>query len=156
MKYKREIISPIEFDDSIRKKSVEFSVPGKPRGKERPRMARRGRFVTTYTPQKTVDYENLTRKSYIKENGNFMLSNAIEADVLAIFPIPKSASKKKKELMLSNQIKCTVKPDCDNIDKSIFDALNNVAYHDDSQICKTSTEKRYGENPRVIVKLREI
>ena len=35
---KKEVICPIEFDESLRKKSAEFSVPGKPRGKERPRV----------------------------------------------------------------------------------------------------------------------
>ena len=58
--------------------------------------------------------------------------------------------------MIENKVHHTKKPDCDNIAKSILDALNNVAYYDDSQICKLSVEKYYGEVPKVIVSLNEI
>lgn len=150
------IICPIEFDDSIRKKSVIFSVPGKPRGKERPRTVRMGNRITTYTPKNTVDYENLIRKSYKNSDGNFKLENAINADILAIFPVPKSTSKKMKEEMIKGNIKCTKKPDCDNVAKVILDALNGTAYNDDSQVCKLSVEKIYGENPMIKVCLKEI
>ena len=151
-----DIICPIEFDDSIRKKSINFSVPGKPRGKERPRTVRMGNRITTYTPKNTVNYENLIRKSYKNSDGNFKLENPIDADILAIFPVPKSASKKIKEEMLNGNIKYTKKPDCDNVAKVILDALNGTAYNDDSQVCKLSVEKIYGEDPMVKVHLKEI
>lgn len=41
----------------------------------------------------------------------------------------------------------TVKPDLDNIVKSIKDALNGVAWRDDSQVCKDGgSEKVYGHH----------
>lgn len=146
-------ICPIEFN---RRKNVEFSVPGEPRGKERPRMVRMGNRITTYTPKNTVNYENLVRTQYRKQTGGIYLENAIEADITAIFSVPKSLSKKKRKELLENESFCLKKPDCDNIEKIIFDSLNEVAYHDDSQICKTNTTKKYGENPQVIVNLSEI
>ena len=150
-----KVICPIEFDESIRKKCIDFSVPGKPRGKERPRTVRLGNRITTYTPKNTVEYENLIRNSYRKSDGNFKLENAIKADILAIFPVPNSATKKMKKEMLEGNIEYTKKPDCDNIAKVILDALNSVAYNDDSQVCKLSVEKIYCENPMVKVKLEE-
>ena len=38
---------------------VMFTVEGTPVGKGRPKFARRGNFVSTYTPTKTRDYETL-------------------------------------------------------------------------------------------------
>ena len=60
----------------------------------------------------------------------------LEISILALFPIPKYASKKTKELMINGYIFPTKKPDGDNIIKAILDALNGVAYRDDSQICR--------------------
>ena len=38
-----------------------FTVPGAPVPKGRPKFARRGKFVTTYTPAATASYENLVK-----------------------------------------------------------------------------------------------
>ena len=152
----RKIISPISFDESLIRKSIQFYIKGKPRGKERPRVVRLGNRITTYTPKNTVDYENEIRKSYRSSNGQVKLNNEVEADILAIFPIPKSLSKKKKEELLKGNTRYTKKPDCDNIGKVVLDALNKVAYDDDSQICKLSVEKFYGPEPMVKVKLKEL
>ena len=37
-----------------------------------------------------------------------------------------------------------------------MDALNEVAFHDDSQIVELTSEKFYSENPRIELELREI
>ena len=52
----------------------------------------------------------------------------------------------------------TKKPDVDNINKIILDALNKIAYEDDSQVCKVTVEKKYCEdnNPKVKINLKEI
>ena len=41
--------------------AVAFTVPGEPVAKGRARFARRGAFVSTYTPEKTAKYENLVK-----------------------------------------------------------------------------------------------
>ncbi len=104
-------------------RSISFSVPGEPAGKGRPRFTRTGH---PYTPGKTESYESLVR-------------------------IPKSASKKKRAMMIAGDIVPTKKPDFDNIQKIICDALNGVAYHDDSQIVKADIEKVYSTTPHVEV-----
>lgn len=45
------------------------------------------------------------------------------------------------------------KTDCDNIAKIICDALNRVAYKDDSQIVKLNVMKEYVETPSVKVRI---
>lgn len=52
-------------------------------------------------------------------------------------------------------IRPTKKPDIDNITKAILDALNKVAYKDDSAIVRFSIEKYYSDSPRVEVTIGE-
>ena len=131
-----------------------FTVYGECVGKKRPKFSRQGNFVRTYTPEATANYETLVRLSFVQENPNF---KTIEKDIpltciITIYKgIPKSVSKKKKTMMLNEVIRPTSKPDIDNSVKSIFDALNGVAYHDDSQIVDLSVRKVYGETPKVEV-----
>ena len=132
------------------------TIPGKPFAKQRPRASKRGRFTTVYTPKETVDYENLVKYSYYEQNGHNMLNGPLEVEITGTFPVPLSASKKQAEKMLNGEIKHTKKPDCDNMAKVVLDALNDVAYHDDSQIVNLKINKQYGENPNVLIKLREL
>lgn len=135
-----------------------FTIYGECVGKGRPKFARRGNFVKTYTPEATANYETLVRLSFIQENPNF---KTIEKDmpltcIITIYKgIPKSISKKKREMMLDGQIRPTSKPDIDNSVKSILDGLNKVAFEDDSQIVELSVKKYYSETPRVEVKIME-
>jgi Holliday junction resolvase RusA-like endonuclease len=45
------------------------------------------------------------------------------------------------------------KPDCDNIAKIVCDALNGIAYKDDSQIFDVKISKVYGVDEKLIVKI---
>lgn len=135
---------------------VEFVVLGDPQSKQRPRFARMGNFVRSYTPDETVRYETLVRLSY-QQAGHGKLSGAIRAIIKAYFSIPKSVSKKRHGLMTENKIlPVTVAKDTDNICKVVLDALNKIAYDDDRQVVEIHAYKFYAENPRVEVILEEI
>lgn len=58
--------------------------------------------------------------------------------------------------MLSGELLPTKKPDIDNITKCVLDALNGIAYHDDSQIVRLTVEKFYAQQPRVEVDICDI
>ena len=135
---------------------IKFTIPGKPIGKGRPRFTRRGNYVTTYTPKATSDYEEYVRLMYRQAHPGIMLSGAIKATINAYFPIPKSVSKKARELMETETVHHVKKPDGDNIAKTVFDSVNGIAYRDDSQICSLHIDKKYSGNPRVEVILEEL
>ncbi len=136
--------------------NVEFFVFGNPQGKARPRVVRRkdGRSMT-YTPDKTVKYEGLVQREYIAQSGGdqFALDLPLIVTILAVFPVPKSESKKRKAQMLLGRMFPTKKPDLDNIAKIVCDALNGIAYADDSRIVSMVMNKEYGENPGVHVSI---
>lgn len=124
-------------------KTFLFSVPGVV-GKARPRLSR---FGNVYTPKKTSDYEDMVRilaRSAINEQcgGSWDLHGAVEICITAAHEIPKSWTKKKKALALSQLIK-PGKPDLDNVEKIILDGLNNIAYADDSQVFSIKARKCY-------------
>ena len=135
---------------------IKFTVPGVPCAKGRPKFATRGRFVQAYTPEKTVNYENLVKLSFMQQCGGQKLTGAIAAEILAFMPIPKSGSKKKKAAMEGGLVRHTRKPDADNLAKSILDALNRIAFDDDGQIVELTVKKFYAEEPRAEVMLGEL
>lgn len=133
---------------------VKFEVLGKPVAKARPRL---NKFGYTYTPEKTVNYENLVRYTFQSEFPNHkQLEGYIEASITAIFDIPKSYSKKKTKELLETHNNYNHKPDCDNLAKIILDSLNGLAYKDDSQVTILHINKEYGVQPKVIIELKEL
>ena len=63
--------------------------------------------------------------------------------------------KKKHQQAVLNQIFPTKKPDTDNIAK-VKDALNGIAFKDDSQVVKETIIKRYAEVPKLIIYIKEV
>jgi len=128
-------------------KKYEFKVLGKVKAKQSVKFAKVGNFMHKYTPKDMVDYANWVKVSFREKYPDALPSDLedyqlkITLDVL--FNIPKSFSKKKRELAQSGIIKPTVKPDWDNISKNICDALNGVAYPDDKAIVTGTVNKIY-------------
>lgn len=135
--------------------TFEFEVPGPCHGKERPRFRRIGKFVTTYTPKKTKDYEKLVAKSFKKVAKGKKLEGAIKAEICAIYEPPKSVSKKIRQQMLNNEIPYIKKPDSDNCIKGVLDSINRIAYEDDSAIDEVHAYKMYGEKAHTQVRLTD-
>lgn len=132
----------------------EFEVPGKIIGKGRPRLNSYTGCV--YTPTRTKDYETLVEQYFLLKYPRYKpFEGRVNVEINAFFEIPKSTNKTDKELMLDNKINPTKKPDIDNIVKIILDAMNGVAFRDDTQITKLSVEKTYAENESVKIKISE-
>ena len=135
---------------------IRFTVPGEPVGKGRPRVVRNGGFSRTYTPEKTASYENLVKLEFQRQGGRMLKDGPLKLRISAWYSIPRSASKRKQQAMTGGLIRPTKKPDCDNVGKVVADALNGLAYRDDSQIVTLIVEKWFGEEPRVDVEIREV
>lgn len=130
----------------------QFFVPGAPQGKGRAKVAARGKFAHAYSPEKTVAYESLIKSQYAAAYPDAELFiGEIDMSIKAWFEVPKSTSTKQKLRMLSGCINPAKKPDADNIAKVICDALNGIAYRDDTQVINLHIRKRYAEKPGVDV-----
>ena len=137
--------------------AVRFFVPGQPVGKGRPRIGRAGPHARMFTPEKTVSYEAIVRHAgHVAMRGAAPLLGAVSARLAIVLQIPASWSAKKQAKAQAGLILPKTKPDIDNVEKAIFDALNGVAWRDDVQIVDVSKTKRYGLTPGVTVEFEEI
>lgn len=133
---------------------TQFMVLGSPQGKERPRAAKLRDRTIIYTPKKTKDYEREIATAY-RTQCNGMFSGAVQVEIHAYYEIPKSASRKRALDMVSDKERPTKKPDGDNIAKAVCDALNGLAYKDDSQVVDLTVRKYYSKFPHVQVFISE-
>jgi Holliday junction resolvase RusA-like endonuclease len=133
---------------------IVFIVPGTPVGKGRPKFARRGNFVTTYTPEKTATYENLVKvKAEEAMQGRDMIVGPVAVEISLFVTPPASWSQKKRNAAFAGEIYPTSKPDIDNVIKGLFDACNEIVWKDDKQIVDLLVRKAYGVTPRAFVKV---
>ena len=140
--------------------AVTFHVPGKPQGKARAKTVRNKHTGNTmsYTPETDLLYENYIKDRFLNKcNGMFLeRGKPVTLRIVARFLPPKSTSKKRTALMLDGKELPLKKPDIDNIVKVVADALNGVAYHDDTQIIKLSVTKAYKEEAYLSVTLMQL
>lgn len=131
---------------------IKIDYPGEPHSQTRHRHTSRGGFVRTYDP-KSKDKEQFV--TYVQDNYGFeKMEGMIQASIVANFSIPKSYSDKKTNT-LHNQFR-PKKPDVDNIAKFYLDALNGIAYNDDSQIICLEVTKKYSKMPSTSILLQEV
>lgn len=136
-----------------------FIVPGEPVAKSRPKFVQRGGFTRAITPEKTVSFENLVKLMFKQQCPTavpFEKDVPLRVQITSFFTIPKSVSKKKRQDMIERRIRPTKKPDCDNLAKAICDALNGIAFYDDSQVVELVLDKFYGESPETWVTIQKI
>lgn len=121
---------------------ISFFVPGEPVPKGRPRMFRgKDGGIGSYTPDKTTAWEQTIKyhaSQIVKAAGMAEGALAVEFDFR--MPRPASVSEKKRAYPM-------VKPDLDNLDKAVMDALNKLVWADDAQVCCKGSLKRYVASP---------
>ena len=138
---------------------LKFEIPGSPIGQGRPKFSTINGHAVAYDPEKSRNYKayvKLLATQAMKEQGFTMIDGPCCLDILACFEVPKSKSKKFRQAALEGRERPVKKPDIDNIVKALQDALNGLAYKDDSSIVFLSVAKCYSEVPKVEVILREI
>ena len=128
----------------------QFEVDREPRGKARPRAGR----YSVYDPPGNREWEKEIREAFLEARGMAdPTDEPVWVVVKAIFPIPKWAKRKKLPDKIQPGDVYQGKPDCDNIVKSVLDALNKVAYVDDKQVYYESCERTYGVQPKLCVSI---
>ncbi len=106
---------------------VTFKVDGTPVPKGRARYARRGNYISTYTPEKTRTYETLIKDSAIEAMGaSEPLETPVSLYLYIRVPIPASATKKRLQAISDGSEKPTKKPDASNILKSVEDGIKEL------------------------------
>ena len=129
---------------------VSFTMPGKPVAWHRPKLSRsnridgRGIRVIKH-PQDVVYQDSLAMYAM----------HALQLWTQS-FKMPWDASG-EWEMEVEFHVHDLIKRDVDNMTKNVMDALSNIAYDDDKQVCRMIVTKRLArEKPSTIVTLRRV
>jgi Holliday junction resolvase RusA-like endonuclease len=127
-----------------------FFIPGDPVAKGRPRF----NFFQkrAYTPGKTAKYEG---RLIERIQGEIFVAGQRDPYIGPVgveftFYMRRPKSHTKAQRMIDYH---TTKPDLDNLEKAIMDAMNGLVYKDDSQVCKKTSEKKYGSEVEIGVRV---
>lgn len=131
---------------------IEFVIPGKPVAKQgsNSRLVpseEGGLRAVHYTPEHVRNWAAYARLVAAQHRVIPPWDCAIKIDVTVIVARPKSRSKDKF---------CVTKPDLDNIEKNLNDAMQKVIYTNDSRIVEKGIRKQYGDLDEVRVILEKL
>ena len=121
----------------------EIRIPMRPVPKGRPFMGK-GR---AFTPKRTRTAEETLRWAFL-DAGVPRLAGPVKLVLTFVFTRPKSKS--------SARPYPTIRPDLDNLVKTVKDAGNEILWDDDCQIVNLHAFKRYGPTYEVIVQVEEL
>lgn len=139
---------------------IRFTVPGHPVGKGRARSTLRGfktkatgkrvPIIGHYTPEKTRAWEGRAAKLALgARRGMPLIAGPVRLELEILHAVPDGWPLWKKALALAGAVLPTVKPDGDNVEKAVKDALNGVLWADDVQVVDAAKSKRYAAEPGV-------
>jgi len=123
-----------------------LTIYGNPVAQGRPRFARRGKFVTTYDPEKSRSWKETVKWQVLAQGVPEPLDGPLVMSLIFMLPRPASLPKKV--------IEHTKKPDWENLAKAICDALEGICYKNDSQIVECNVKKIYAERTGVQIGIK--
>lgn len=108
------------------------------------------KFVKVYTPDTADDWKmivrNEARRAWEASGDTSPWTGPLCVNLTFYFPRPKSHFNSRGELKPTAPKWHTGKPDRDNLDKSVLDALTNLGlWADDKQVCDGRVRKLYGD-----------
>lgn len=121
---------------------IDLFIPGRPVAKGRPRFNRKTGAVIT--PRTTRDFEKWIAMNARVNLGDFEpLGGPVHLRLEFLFPRPKAPPKSHVLHKHPGRAWLASRPDLSNIVKGVEDALNGIAYLDDSQIVSLVALKYY-------------
>jgi len=135
--------------------TLQFTIPGPPVGKGRPRFSTAGGKPRSYTPAVTREYEALiAARAAEAMAGRDPLKTPLTVYIYASMSVPLSWSKAKRQAALDGDI-YPARPDVDNIAKTVLDGMQGVVFENDSQVTYLKVTKKYTEEGMVTVWISE-
>ncbi len=137
---------------------MHFTILGEPMAKQSCRFTRKG---IKFQPQTITNNSNSLKVQIIQQlpRGYIPLDEPLEIDYKFYYSYPKAliqTKANKLKIQLGQLFYKHTKPDIDNLQKQINDAMNSVVYLDDSRIVKISAEKLYSDVPRIEITVTPI
>ena len=81
------------------------------------------------------------------------LQGPLHVFITFYLPIPKKARGNLRQQMINAVALPIRRPDIDNLAYLVTNAMKELVYEDDAQIVDLTLSKRYGEDPRTVIKV---
>ncbi len=128
-----------------------IELAGPARGKGAGRAVSTARGPRIFTDSRTRTYEAQLRFAAQQAMGEIPPTReAVFVKIEVRIAVPLSWSKRARAQALAGEIYPVVKPDCNNFSKAL-DAFNGIVWVDDKQIVREIVEKRYADQPGLLV-----
>lgn len=137
-------------------KRLAFKIHGDTQPQGRPRAMRMGKGIRMYDDPKSAAFKKHVQQSYNSLGIDSQLEGALHMEIAIYRKIPKSFSKKMRQMAIDGIVRPVSKPDADNLAKTFMDALNGLAYKDDSQIVTLVASKYYAEEPYAFIQIQTL
>jgi Holliday junction resolvase RusA-like endonuclease len=136
---------------------IRLTVLGNPKAQARHRHFTRGTFSGSYDPsqQAKETFASILQSQAPKEP----ICDPISLELLFYMSRPKNhyGTGKKAEFLKDNAPEYHAgRPDIDNLQKFVQDAMNKIFWKDDGQICVISSQKKYSERPRTEITIKTL
>ena len=133
---------------------IEFSVDvNPPKATAQQKGARiAGKFIQFFKKKKVREAEALFTALCYQHAPSEPMEGALKLTIKWFFPYRKS--EKKGIVREEKIIPHTVRPDLDNLEKSLIDTLTRLGFwHDDAQVCDKHTTKYWAPKGKISIKI---
>lgn len=136
---------------------VTLTIPGLPRGKDRPRFDPRTK--RTYTPRRTVVAERAIQDAWVQAGRPRFPDVALRMTVTTRVQRPRAHLRADGERLSAAGLRHPVptgRPDLDNVLKLVADGLNGLAYRDDALIAEAVVRREWADWPETVVTIEVV
>lgn len=115
---------------------------------------KRGKFGERYNDPKMIVYQNRISDSFFSLLPKWKpVDQPVFIEALAFFPIPNTMPKYLKAIAETEELPYHHAPDADNLMKNVCDALQGIAFGNDSRVTDILLRKRYSPRPRMEINI---
>ena len=141
-------------------KTLRFIAFGIPKAQPRAKAFSRGGHAGVYDPGTSNDWKTIVRNAATAEWDRVQFSGPVSVSLMFDLPRPQSHFRSNGELKPNAPKWVEKKPDLDNLEKAVLDALTNVGvWRDDSQVVVVEKSKLYADQgcrPGCCVEIKEV
>ena len=126
--------------------------------KERPRVVRtKSGKTVSFTPPRTKRFTaDVAAVAKAVMAGHGPIAGAVALTMVFRMQIPPSWPLWRQKAAAEGRVVPTSRPDMDNLEKALLDALNGLAFTDDAVVVDRLARKRFGERPGIRLRVEAL